>query len=145
MIVTDPDGENVYVVMDIDAYESLIDMEDQVFDSMMDTDVDEGDLEAPDLADLEEPPFPAEPSRVWDHMAPAGEERETWDIAKLNPEELEDLEKKFAEFSEKMKSAAKETEGKIAAGAVEDQGTKEEVSEGEDEYGEEQFYLEPIE
>jgi hypothetical protein len=55
------------------------------------------------------------------------------------------LEQKFAEYSQKMKSAAEEPVGEPVSKVVEDQGTVNHSENSEDEFGEEQFYLEPIE
>ncbi len=149
MIVTDSDGENVYVIMDLEAYEAIIDMEDQVFDAIME---EEGAREETKGKTHDNPPVRDESAsatkengqsepRVWDHMAPAGSDAETWDLNKLSPDELADLERHFNDLSNKAKEIAQKdaaTESK----PVEQSGTK---KDDEDEFGEEQFYLEPIE
>lgn len=152
MIVTDPDGENVYVVMDIDTYEGLIDMEDQVFeafdeDSSEPMDSEEGHFEE-GVGLPETQTIPQGNTRIWDHVPSAGAKAETWDMNKLSEEELLDLEQKFAEYSNKIKETA-EQGSNIPSEPVENSGIEPMADapqkEDEDDFGEEQFYLEPIE
>lgn len=152
MVVTDSDGENVYVVMDVEAYEALVEMEGQVFDQLASSqpaqtpDIgNHSEIQARPSEDVQAVSAQAEP-RVWDHMA-TERGQETWDISQLSPEELADLEQKFAEHSNKMKKAAQQEVSTNVT--VEDSGTETGENAGqnddEDDFGEEQFYLEPIE
>lgn len=161
MIVTDSDGENVYVVMDIDAYEGLIDMEDHVLDGMM-MDESQESFEVPVREEsVAESLIAAEDSRIWDHIPEAGSQAETWDLDKLTDAERLDLEQQFAEYSNKVKEVAEVPELSVAEEIlgqgpsfakasedlrpVEDTGTAVNLLSDDDDFNEEQFYLEPIE
>ena len=152
MVVTDPEGNDAFVVMDLESYEQMIDLEDHVFEDFGDTDgLTEIDSEKPVTSHLS-----PETSGIFDHMPSAGQNTETWDINKLSSEELAELEKKFAEFSEKVEEvAANEDVGRSQEDVVlhnesEETPTNDPLtpaadSKEDDEFGEEQFYLEPIE
>ena len=104
MIVTDPDGGDVFVVMDLDKYESLLG-----------TEIKEKDL--------------------WDVMKPANSDSKTWDMDEMNEQELAELEKQYHEFANKnVEKAIEENTPKI-----------EEKPKEDDNFGEEEFYLEPVE
>jgi len=104
MIVTDPDGEDVFVVMDLDKYEALLG-----------TETKEKDL--------------------WDVMKPANSDSKTWDMEEMNEQELAELEKQYHEFANKnIEKAIEENLPKI-----------EEKPKEDDNFGEEEFYLEPVE
>ncbi|MBI4713944.1 hypothetical protein HY771_02055 [Candidatus Uhrbacteria bacterium] len=104
MIVTDPDGDDVFVVMDLPKYESLLNQE----------------LREKDLFDV---------------MKPANSDTKTWDISKIDEKEIEDIEKQYKQFTNKhIEQAIAENPPKI-----------EEKPKEDDEFGEEQFYLEPVE
>jgi hypothetical protein len=146
MVVTDPEGNDAFVVMDLESYEQIIDLEDEVFEGL------EG--VAPEETPTNDPLTPT--SDIFDHMPSAGQNTETWDINKLSSEELAELEKKFAEFSEKVEEvAANEDVGRSQEDVVlhnesEETPTNDPLtpaadSKEDDEFGEEQFYLEPIE
>jgi hypothetical protein len=70
---------------------------------------------------------------IWDVMQEAGEEGKTWDVDQLNEQELADLEKQYHEFASKS----------VKEAIVESKSV--EQKKPDDEYGEEQFYLEPVE
>lgn len=128
MIVVDRDGEESFVVMDLDQYEMLLDAQ------FMGEDWDDGMVEE-ESSEEEIQPQPKTSSEpdIWDVMPAAGEEGETWDVDQLSQEEFADLEKQYEAFASRhVKEAIEET--KTAPKKKED-----------DEYGEEQFYLEPVE
>lgn len=117
MIVVDKDGQESFVVMDLDQYERLLN-----------TPSIEIPPEASPTSNFQPPT-----SNIWDVMQEAGEEGETWDIDQLSEQELQVLEKQYQEFASKnVKEAINEV--KTPPKKKED-----------DEYGEEQFYLEPVE
>lgn len=118
MVVTDPDGHHVYVVMDIDQYEALVDLEDKRLQTWA-TDQSQTQKSQP---------------RIWDTMKPAGEPGETWNLSQLNPEELKELERQFS---------ASQTEAPTQSVPPEVQKPIPSPVDGD--FGEEQFYLEPIE
>ncbi|MEK7619693.1 MAG: hypothetical protein AAB413_00425 [Patescibacteria group bacterium] len=128
MIVVDKDGQESFVVMDLDQYEMLLDaqfVDEDWDDGMVEEDVEEAEAEPTSKT--------AMGPDIWDVMPAAGEEGETWDIDQLDQEEFADLEKQYEAFASRhVKEAIEET--KTAPKKKED-----------DEYGEEQFYLEPIE
>lgn len=117
MVVTDPDGDDVFVVMDLEQYELMLDM----------AEFSEGS---------EELETTAESPDVWETMKPAGEDGETWDVSKMNEEELADLEEQYRQFAQRNVKEAIETK--------ETPKNQEKKPDSED-FGEEQFYLEPIE
>ena len=130
MVVTDPDGEEVFVVMGLDRYESMIykpgfkpDSDPGLNVSINKSFVEENTSRQPD---------------IWDTMQPAGEKGETWDLAKLQEDELADLEDQYKQFTQKNVVEAMEEVQK----PTENQFKKAEENE---DFGEEQFYLEPIE
>ena len=120
MVVTDPDGDDVFVVMDVEQYELLLDL-----------------TESPDI-DFSPESSSSETSSpdIWETMKPAGEEGETWDPSKMDEKELADLEEQYRQFAERNVKQAIE-----AKESSSDQPKKPES----DDFGEEQFYLEPIE
>ena len=126
MVVTDPDGEDAFVVMDLDQYEALLGIDDGFMDDFLgddDTQPTPPTPPAPPAAEAEPP------KEIWDVMAPSDEP--TWDYAKLTDAERADFEQKFAEAA---KATAPVREAKPQEKPKED-----------DDLGEEQFYLEPIE
>lgn len=128
MIVVDKDGQESFVVMDLDQYEMLLDAQ------FIGEDWDEGMVEEESSEEEAQPqPKTSSGPDIWDVMPAAGEEGETWDIDQLDQEEFADLEKQYEAFASRhVKEAIEET--KTAPKKKED-----------DEYGEEQFYLEPVE
>lgn len=111
MIVTDPDGDDVFVVMDFQKYESfsLLGREKEVKE---DTKKD-----------------------IWDVMKPANSDVDTWDMDKIDDQELEDIEKQYQQFTNKqVEEVISENSPKIS-----------ENNDKNDEFGEEEFYLEPVE
>mgnify|MGYP001592955711 CR=1 FL=1 len=140
MIVVDKDGQESFVVMDLDQYEFLLDSQ---------VDFDE-DLAEPLDKSIEEAGFSEEPN-IWDVMPEAGEESETWDMDALSDEEMGDLERQYKAFATRHKQAKEEIEPESApAKGINALDTNHPAqtpvsSQDEDEYGEEQFYLEPVE
>lgn len=106
MVVIDPDGKDVFVVMDMRKYEK-----------MLETETVAGAVEAEEVGE----------SDIWEAMKPAGEKGETWDLSKMNENELKNLEDQYRQFSEKT---VKEAIQKKA---------------DSDDFSEEAFYLEPVE
>ena len=141
MVVTDTNGEDVYVVMDLDNYELLIDSLDNYEIEDFDEDDDYESERANDFnveEDLAEnvsettQSVPKEQSvpAIWDSMQSATDKGQTWDISKLNEKEMADLEEKFEEFAARnVKEAIEETAN---------------ITDVND-FDEEEFYLEPIE
>jgi hypothetical protein len=167
MVVTDTNGDDVYVVMGLEQYEHLVDPSAGSSDDD-DEDWNEGwwkdgpDLDKPsggpnfldDLTDdpetFAQPPKPpgtsaradspsvqASPVDIWEAMRPAGETGETWDIAALSDREKVDLERQFEAYQNTKKA---ETSEKPETSERENQGSK-----NDEDFGEEQFYLEPVE
>ena len=78
---------------------------------------------------------------IWNTMKPAGESGETWDLSKMSEDEVVDLEKQYKKY-------AQETAGVPETISVPEIKIKEntpKLAEKEEDFGEEQFYLEPIE
>lgn len=115
MVVTDPDGEDVFVIMDIEQYEGI-------------------------LGNTQSKPTPihSQEPDIWETMKPAGEEGETWDLSQMEEEELAHLEDQYRQFAKNRVESAIEETNKT--------GSKiQEKPEDSEDFGEEQFYLEPIE
>ena len=76
-------------------------------------------------------------------MKPAGAEGETWDMSKMSETELKNLEDQYKAFAaQSVSEAIEETSTAAAPSEPVEQPKKEE---NEEDFGEEQFYLEPIE
>ncbi len=143
MIVTDPNADDVFVVMDIDQYEMLMGVgheldyypeEEVLFDASRE---DHDLLESDQLVDHQT--TEREPD-IWETMAKAGESSETWDVSKMSEQEILDLEKQYRDFTNQ---GVEEEIGKISSPEVPE--FEEEKPKNEEDFGEEQFYLEPVE
>jgi len=133
MIVVDKEGEDSFVVMDLDHYEALLDETIGEPDDHEDFEMDDG--EASNISE--------KTPDLWDVMQSAGDDGATWDMNELNDEEIVDLERQYQEFaSRNVQEAIQETKDIPVQGQkpVEESG-----KDAEDEFGEEQFYLEPVE
>jgi PHD/YefM family antitoxin component YafN of YafNO toxin-antitoxin module len=133
MIVVDKDSDDSFVVMDLDQYEMLL-------DSQFGFDEQRGETE-------EEPVLESSGPDIWDVMPGADDESQTWDIDQLNQEELAELEKQYETFANRhVKEAIEEVhKDSELAGQPPQTSQKTPQKEGGDDYGEEQFYLEPVE
>lgn len=163
MVVTDGNGEDVYVVMGLEQYENLViphgitgvqpvgkdELEDGWYE-------DCGPEEEPGRVGPIVPSVstvshaPNEPyapisksADIWDAMAPAGSDSETWDISRMTETEKVDLEKQFENYQQekgRIEDGNSKLEGNLK---VEDEKAK--IDQKDEDFGEEQFYLEPIE
>ena len=144
MIVTDPDGENVFVVMDLDQYESLLDVAsnddiDDLADDLEPQDENFSWIEPTDSIDLSA--LAKNSPDIWETMKPAGDPGETWDMTNMSESELKNLEDQYKAF-------AAQSVAEAIAETAKPEAEKMEIpkkDEKEEEFGEEQFYLEPIE
>lgn len=161
MVVTDTNGEDVYVVMGLEQYESLVDVLPSDDDGGWDEDWwnDDTGLDNPQGTDdvsLRETDVSlretlgaatavggvsAAPADIWEAMRPAGGNGETWDIGKMSDVEKSDLERQFEDY---QRQKAEGGNSKLEGGAKEE-GEKDERGKKDEDFGEEQFYLEPIE
>lgn len=152
MIVTDPNGDDVYVIMGLDQYEDLRnetgfedEMTDEEWEQYQDDRKKEDDWiwgggPVEDLNEVDQALDEKKPD-IWEMMKPAGEEGETWDLSNISDIEAVDLEqqyKKYAQAPESSSAPEIKIEPKI-------EGIPPKLAVNEDEFGEEQFYLEPIE
>ena len=149
MVVTDSNGEDVYVVMGLEQYESLVDV------ALPEDDQEWGEGWWDDNAGLDKPsgntgpslggaPVPDEgPTDIWEAMKPAGEQGDTWDLATMSDIEKSDLERQFQEY---QRQKEQESSGKVNE-PVESVPVMPNAAEGkiDEDFGEEQFYLEPVE
>ena len=136
MIVVDKDGQESFVVMDLDRYEMLLDaqMMDEDWENLIDEEIEETQ---------DQPNAVKEKPEIWDVMPEAGDEAQTWDVDQLSQEEFAGLEKQYKAFtSQHVKEAIVEAEGPSKKIEASESASK---KKDEDEYGEEQFYLEPVE
>lgn len=139
MVVVDKEGEDSFVVMDLDQYEMLLDSQMEYEDNFGGAIEDLGESEDPQVSQAS---LNARDSNIWDVMQEAGEEGETWDIDQLSEEEYKALEKQYELFANKhVEEAVQETQNPMVQKAMQ----KNQPVKKDDEYGEEQFYLEPIE
>ncbi|MFH1253350.1 MAG: type II toxin-antitoxin system Phd/YefM family antitoxin [Candidatus Uhrbacteria bacterium] len=79
------------------------------------------------------------PKDIWETMKPAGDNSETWDATKFGPSEQKIVEEKFGSQINEIPSVSEipvASDASVASAAS---------KKPEDEPGEEQFYLEPIE
>lgn len=192
MVVTDTNGEDIYVVMGLEQYENLVDPQDFNEEDYLDEiyrrddkddwgpgwwgggpppeDIDPSldglggvaaepeqdpstrfapsgkkDLLSERPSGVEDPkPSPAD---IWEAMQPAGQEGETWDIGKMDEGEKADLAKQYEEY-QVNKQSDKPDPITTPKPLLQNEGSTEiessDKKEDED-FGEEQFYLEPIE
>lgn len=167
VIVTDPNGEDAFVLMNLDQYERLLG-ETDVFDTqeeeLYEDEMTEQDWEEYEKAlrdwrngggmreVLEEFPEEAEEEEgeeeesgdIWEMMAEAGSLGETWDTEQMSDSELKGLEHQFDDWQSKKQ---KKTEDKpknpdVSEPVLEPVG---ETMPDDDDFGEERFYLEPVE
>lgn len=124
VIVVEKEEERAFVVMNIDKYENLLDGQTS--------------FKPTHAAQAEAAPRKA----IWDIMRGAGEGGETWDIDQLNKEELAGLEKQYREFAARQVAEAVEQSG---VKQKEEEKPQNSQKRKDDEFGEEQFYLEPVE
>jgi len=140
MVVTDMEGEEAYVVMDLDQYERLLDGANHpVFQkplALQESWEDELPAFEPETSVQ-----PESESDIWDAMQAANAQGDTWDMSRMNQQELAELEQQYAAYVNKTVSEAVE-EHPIEAQQLASEPEKEPKSE---EFREEQFYLEPIE
>lgn len=139
MVVTDPNGQDAYVVMGLDAYEALIEAQEFSADLVAEQEVQGHRATMPDAPPPEaEDDVPPEESlqeqaerdlRVWEAMRPAGTEGKTWDMTKLSEAEKREVEQAYKDLKTSRAKSVDEPP----------------VSTNEDEPQEEQFYLEPVE
>ncbi|MFA6131865.1 MAG: hypothetical protein WC702_02220 [Patescibacteria group bacterium] len=145
LVVTDPNGEDTYVLMGLEAYEKLADslpmvdpepqdkphrFDDDFLDDYYDDDYDKeefSDKIKPEWAVPEEMPREkideSVSKNIWEVMPPAGEVTETWNPEKFNDADKKVVEEKFEKPDFSSQPSKKDDE----------------------EPGEEQFYLEPVE
>jgi len=129
LIVTDTDGKNSYVIMDLDQYELLVDLESEFLEE-----------ETPDFYTENKPQGEKNkessnqaPEDIWQAMKPANQpNNETWDINKISNEDREEVVNQYNNYRNKQNK--KEN--------ISEENTKNPVDQNIDE---DQFYLEPIE
>lgn len=124
MIVTDPNTEDIFVVMDVDRYEML-----------MDIGFDEENTD--DLEELEDNQNQREKD-IWQTMKSASDDTDTWDMEQMNKQELEELEDQYRQFTNKNVQAAIDEN-------TEKKPKNEPKTQSDEGFNEEQFYLEPVE
>ncbi|HBK34839.1 MAG: hypothetical protein UU08_C0015G0004 [Candidatus Uhrbacteria bacterium GW2011_GWE2_40_58] len=144
MVVMDPKGDQTFVIMDIDQYEMLLDLtshtEEENFDSNSnDFFLNEDEIEMEDN-------HCQECQNIWEAMPSAEEkEAETWDLSKTGEEEMREFEIAYQQFlREKSEKISKKID-KEEVISVDRKNTWETTEKSDRDFGEEQFYLEPIE
>jgi len=131
MIVTSPEGDDAFVVMALEDYEILMELEQFAISSQEEFEADRENLDtvpSPSVA----------PSGIFDVMQSADSEGPTWDLSAMSAAERSEVEAQFRAQTETQKPhEIKEEEPKIVP-----LGYKKNE---DDDLGEEQFYLEPVE
>jgi len=140
IVVFEKETDSAYVVMDFDEYELMVDVQDDLCAIVGHDPYDSGDFDESSEEDIEENEEEDDEVNVWDVMQDAGNAGETWDPASLSDNELVELEEQYQAFANRH-----------VQDAIDETQTKEVVSESnnkpesDDEFGEESFYLEPVE
>jgi len=141
VVVLEKETDHAYVVMDFDEYEAI-------FNAHRDSGLSNGQKggglgnEAGVIQGqgMDEKKGAKESIDVWDVMQDANDNGQTWDPATLSDEELVDLEQQYQAFANRhVQEAIDETQ------LSEDSSSGTEIGSDEDDYGEESFYLEPVE
>ncbi|MEK7451838.1 MAG: hypothetical protein AAB664_00715 [Patescibacteria group bacterium] len=144
MVVTDPNGEDVYVVMNLDQYENLLEMTDFNEDEhQIDDQETDFSWREPEMSNIQQISTDPAPD-IWDTMKPAGSEGETWDMAAMSESELANLEQQYKDFAAKSVSEAISESVQASSDPKPDESKNPGIKEKEEDFGEEQFYLEPI-
>jgi hypothetical protein len=175
LVVTDPNGEDTYVLMGLEAYEKIADrsrasdidfsgsddvdnFEDDFYENEDDYvknywdcdecdgscetcqkyDLNNQDIEPPPTPIFSAPPTPKED--IWSAMPEAGSNSETWNVNNFDEAEQKIVKEKFGEdVGANGIRPSNEPEPSLP---IIEQDTN---SQKPDDFGEEQFYLEPIE
>ena len=140
MIVTDPNGEDVYVVMNLDQYEGLLELPNDSYLAPLENDEQIEDIwpELP-ISDSDSSETKRE-NDIWEIMQPAGSNEDTWNVSNMSDMEIADMERQYKDYLTKTISDVVEPEINTTPENVEQI-----PKQNEEEFGEEQFYLEPIE
>lgn len=148
MIVTDPDGKNTYVVMDLDQYELMLDVE-QGLSNIVATDEPfepEPEVELSEPITQKNQAIPDDVPNIWDMMQAADDTGETWNTEQMAPEEIAALEQQYQAFAARnVEQAIEESGSELENAPITGKNDHEDTSDDDDEFGEEQFYLEPVE
>ena len=143
LIITDPDGLQTYVLMGLDQYESLMGLKAKISSTNLpvkERPISRSVKAAPPASEF--PPLIEDvdedevPTDIWDVVAPADRVNETWDLAKMSQEERLNVQKQFELYKNREKA-------KNQPPIVASQPVSPVID--EDDFGEEQFYLEPVE
>ena len=133
VIVTDPDGDEAFVLMGFDQYEAMLGAKPKTTVLPAKKGLDDGPRLRQDRARrpvAESTDFDdSAPPDLFDLMKPAGESGDTWDLGKMSEGEREEVLRQFTAYQEAASPAAKSSPK-----AAEN-----------DDLNEDQFYLEPIE
>lgn len=131
IIVTSPEGDDAFVVMDLEDYEILMELE-QLAISSQEAFEKEGNDAGPPLAEAVEPPG------IFDVMQSADSGGPTWDLSAMSAAERSEVEAQFrAQSGGEKPSEIRVEEPKIVP--------LDQKGDDDDDLGEEQFYLEPVE
>lgn len=159
IIVTDPEGAEAFVLLSLDAYEALLSGK-TVSAPPAPARAAEPRLQPQRMPPpAEEPPMatrrPIQRSRpeeedggpppdIFDLMAGPGDE--TWDLANMGAAELGEVEHAFKEAEDRRAKLRRALGGENLTALSQNGATKtEKPADDEDSFGEEQFYLEPVE
>lgn len=142
MVVIDPDHEEAFVIMGIDDYEALAELEKWAIEREVEFEETEEEVEV--IREIEEPTVEQapvvskKPSSIIDVMPSAGENASTWDLSSMTPKEREEVQVAFKEYNSKETSPTLAKKDDVPVIDLSENKT-------DDDFGEEQFYLEPIE
>ena len=143
MVIMDESFDRAYVLMNIDDFQSELNVSHDI-----------GVVDASSGQDQEEEGGKKAGSPdIWDVMPEAGSGAQTWDPEGLTHEEMGDLERQYEVFAAKnvgeaMKEAVPETSHNPPTTPVSDahefKSTEQKTDPKENDFGEEEFYLEPV-
>ncbi len=147
LVVTDPEGDDVFVLLGLDAYEALLGDNSKASPSPTPNPQPLIPPVPPRPPTPAPEPEPVPPHDIWDAMAPAGAEGDTWSAGDLTPDEL--LAAGFSVMPDPEGPASTQESDVLPVPSEAVLTTEEaktpEKKEDSEEFGEEQFYLEPIE
>ncbi len=129
MIIMDEKTDRAFVLMNLDDYEAELDVSH--------------DMGVMDAVSSEEEEKASKTPDIWDVMPEAGDEAETWDPEHLSEDEAKDLEQQYEVFAAKSASEAK-VESATKDDLPNPNPDAQKSEQKEEDFGEEEFYLEPV-
>ncbi len=130
VVIFDRSEDSAFVVMDLSEYEAMLGLEDELGWVAKDESFTEQPIASPEVK--------SGGVDVWDVMQSPDSSNGTWDPQNLNEAELDELERQYKEFTNRHVQEIVKNESNN------DDSLAEKADEVDD-FGEESFYLEPVE